>query len=269
MDRSTVVNGVRLSYEITDWRAPYSDQERWMVFVHGLHSSNEHWFNQVPVFASEFRVLRMDLRGHGESDTPDAGLSIDDYTNDVAALIEHVGIEQAHVVGGSAGGFIAQQLAVRMPGVVKSVVLTGTAAQIPGSFSPDALAEGVRERGVNEFFLEFARRDTSAPTVDENVYQMVMGIMLGAGEELILRRIREGLTYNGLEDAGRVSCPALVVTGEHDGTFPVALSVELWDALPNGQLSIIPDCGHIPQLECPGEYTAIVRRFIRSVEALM
>jgi 3-oxoadipate enol-lactonase len=266
---TTVVNGVKLAYEVTDWRAPWSGQQRWIVFVHGLHSSSQHWIHQVPVFASEFRILAMDLRGHGESATTDDGYGIGDYTDDVVALMEHVGVEDAHVVGGSAGGFIAQQLALRLPAVVKSVVLTGTAAQVPASFSPDALEQGVRERGVNDFFLDFARQDTFAPTVDENVYRFVMDLMLSAGEDLILQRIRQGLDYQGLADAASVQCPALVVTGEHDGTFPVALSVELWEALPKGQLSIIPDCGHIPQLECPDEYTRILQRFIRSVEAAM
>ena len=260
------VNGLELDYQVTDLRGPFDRRPEWVVFVHGLHSSSQHWFNQVPDIARQYRVVTLDLRGHGRSDTPEAGYEISDYTADVLGVIDQLGIESAHIVGGSAGGFIAQELARTIPQTVRSVTLTGTAARVLTSFSPETLTAGVREHGIDAYFRDFARESTFSPDVSEQVFEWVMGIMLAAKEDLILRRIVDGLAYDGLDRLSDIHCPALVVTGEYDGTFPVEQSVELWRGLPQGQLAIIPRCGHLPQLETPTEYTAILRRFLRFVD---
>src|SRR5918993_1505664 len=101
-----------------------------LVFINSLGSDLRIWQEVAPVFTDRYRVILYDKRGHGLSDATAAPYSIDDHTDDLLALLDHLGIGKASLIGLSVGGMIAQRMAVRSPDRVQSISLCCTAAKI-------------------------------------------------------------------------------------------------------------------------------------------
>ena len=116
--------GCSLHYEEYGHGAP-------LILIHGLGSSCLDWELQVPVLSQHYRLVVVDVRGHGRSDKPRERYSIAGFTADLMALIEHLHLPPAHVVGLSMGGMICQQLGVRYPDKVLSLGLCDTASEMP------------------------------------------------------------------------------------------------------------------------------------------
>ena len=117
------VNGVRLRYET--WGVGSAP----LVLIHGLGSSADDWFLQLPALAPHYLCMAVDLRGHGLSGKPAGRYSVGLFAADVAGLIHALDLAPAHIVGLSLGGMVAQQLAVAHRQVVRSLTLMNT---LPG-----------------------------------------------------------------------------------------------------------------------------------------
>ncbi|HVA40821.1 MAG TPA: alpha/beta fold hydrolase, partial [Candidatus Binataceae bacterium] len=115
MERARI-DGVELAYELRGSGAP-------LVMIHGAQGDQTMFAGLASACASGFRVLTFDQRGSGLSEKPDMDYSIAMLADDTAALIDHLGLSPAHVIGVSMGGMIAQELALRHPGKVRSLVL--------------------------------------------------------------------------------------------------------------------------------------------------
>lgn len=118
----------------------YEDYGRGMpvVLVHGLGSSIRDWEYQIPALAGRYRVVALDVRGHGRSDKPRERYSIATFSEDLVALIDHLGLVDVHLVGISMGGMIGFQLAVDHPELLRSLTIVNSG---PGS-------EGTHPRGL-------------------------------------------------------------------------------------------------------------------------
>ncbi|WP_408002893.1 alpha/beta hydrolase [Pseudomonas meliae] len=101
-----------------------------VLLLHGLGSSCQDWEYQIPALASQYRVIVMDMRGHGRSDKPYGRYSIQAMSNDVEALIEHLRLGPVHLIGLSMGGMIGFQLAVDQPHLLKSLRIVNSAPQV-------------------------------------------------------------------------------------------------------------------------------------------
>ncbi len=131
------VNGIRLRYET--WGVGPTP----LVLLHGLGSSADDWFLQLPAFAPHYLCVAVDLRGHGLSDKPVGNYAVGLFTSDVAELLRDLDLAPAHILGLSLGGMVAQQLALAHPQVVRSLVLINT---LPGLWPPprDIVRVGMR-----------------------------------------------------------------------------------------------------------------------------
>src|SRR5690606_15891114 len=123
------INDVTISYEVTT-RDPANPV---LVLVNSLGTDYRIWHLVVPKLCEDFTVLTYDKRGHGLSDLAKPPYSLDDHVTDLVGLLDHLEFSQAHVCGLSVGGMIAQQLYMRRPDLVRSLVLSDTAHKI-GTF---------------------------------------------------------------------------------------------------------------------------------------
>lgn len=238
-----------------------------LVLCHGAGGNHAIWWQQVPVFAGRRRVLTWDHRGFGRS-TDRAGASGPaTAVSDLRAILDHVGIERAHLVGQSMGGWTALGFALAQPGRVRSLVLADTL----GGISSPAIDRHQREllgrTGANPLaaVAELGRHPAIDDALGERdparayLYQM-----LGAFGEPDLARIAPRLfaTRHAIEDVQQLRIPLLFVVGERDRLFPPALVRSVAELLPAARVVEIPGCGHSPYFEDAAGWNEAVGEFL-------
>jgi 3-oxoadipate enol-lactonase/4-carboxymuconolactone decarboxylase len=224
-----------------------------------LHSigTNLHLFDpQAAALARHHRVIRMDLRGHGLSGAPRGPYSMALHACDALALLDALGLRQAHVVGLSIGGRIALQMAAEAPERVASLVLMDTAAEFPPPETWQQRIDTVGTQGM-------------ASLVETVMPRWVLDASLASSQGLrrmLLTTDAEGYAGScaALRDAraaeisGRIACPATVIVGERDLATPVAAAEALRDMIPGSRLTVIPEAAHLPTLERAEASTAAI-----------
>src|SRR5689334_13010905 len=133
-------NHIHLYYESTGDGPP-------LLFIHGLGSSTRDWEPQVADFSKSYRVITVDLRGHGQSEKPAGPYTIPEFAADVAGLLESLHASPAHIVGLSLGGAVAFQLAVDYPALLKSLTIDNSGPSMGGT-PEQAQAEITRRVGI-------------------------------------------------------------------------------------------------------------------------
>ncbi|MEZ0169990.1 3-oxoadipate enol-lactonase [Microvirga sp. TS319] len=236
-----------------------------LVFSNSLGSDFRIWQAVAPAFADRFRVLLYDKRGHGLSDAPPAPYTMDDHTDDLLALLDHLEIQSAALVGLSVGGMIAQRAAVRAPGRVRALVLCCTAAKIG---APELWAERISavEKGgiepiadnvLQRWFTSDFRK--TRPDVVAGWRNMLVRIP-AHGYAGTCAAIRDAdLTA----DAGRIDAPTLCIAGDQDGSTPADVVRNTASLIPGARFALIEGCGHIPCIEKPAALTQLIQNHLQ------
>lgn len=236
-----------------------------LVFSNSLGSDFRIWQAVAPAFAERFRVVLYDKRGHGLSDAPPAPYTMDDHTDDLLALLDHLEIESAALVGLSVGGMIAQRLAVRAPGRVRALVLCCTAAKIG---TPETWAERISavENGGIEPIAEAVLQRWFTPEFHKTCRDDVAGwrnmlVRIPAhGYAATCAAIRDAdLTA----DAAKIDAPTLCVAGDQDGSTPADVVRNTASLIPGAGFELIEGCGHIPCIEKPAALTQLIRKHLQ------
>lgn len=240
-----------------------------LILIHGLGSSCLDWELQVPVFAQHYRLVLVDVRGHGRSDKPRERYSIAGFTADLVALIEHLQLPPAHVVGLSMGGMIAFQLAVDEPQMLKSLCIVNSAPQVK-----------VRTAGD---YWQWAKRWSLARVLSLSTIGKALGTMLFPKPEQaeLRRKMAERWAKNDKraylasfdaivgwgvqEQLSKISCPTLVISADHDYT-PVAQKEIYVKLLPDARLVVIEDSRHATPLDQPEHFNNTLLDFLKTVE---
>jgi pimeloyl-ACP methyl ester carboxylesterase len=265
-----VLNGIRFHYEIVGDGDP-------VLLINGLSAPSVNWLLQTRALAPRFRVVTFDNRGVGETDMPaEPVYSTAQMADDAAALVRHLDIPRTHVVGASMGGTIAQELALRHPRLVRSLVIACSWAAADARFlhaieSWMALASRVpleeRYRHVLYPWLfspEFFARTENV----ETAFQRAMGYPHQTKAEAIERQGRGVLAWNGtrVKALGKIRVPTLVMVGRDDILTPPAFSRALVRAIPGARLALLPG-GHGFFLEQAEAFNRTLIRFLRGVRA--
>jgi len=236
-----------------------------LVFNNSLGSDFRIWQEVVPAFANRFRVVLYDKRGHGLSDGPPAPYTIDEHTDDLFALLDHLAIGSAALVGLSVGGMIAQRAAVKAPDRVKALVLCCTAAKIG---SPDLWGQRIAavEQGGIEPIAESVLQRWFTPAFHESRKDELAG-----WRNMLVRMPAHG--YAGTcaairdadltPDAARIAAPTLCVAGDQDGSTPADVVRDTASLIPGARFETIAGCGHIPCVEKPADLTHLIQRHLQ------
>lgn len=237
----------------TGGRVPAEDG-RTVLFVHGAGMDHTVWTLPARHFARKgFRVLAVDLPGHGRSDGPPK-TSVPALSDWLAAVLDACQLPAACVAGHSMGSLVAWEFSRRHPGRCAALALLGTSAPMPVTpLLLDAAADN------HHAAIDMANAWSHSPggRLGANANPGVW--MLGAGERL-LERARPGVFHadlaacNGYQpDAGGVDCPVLVVIGDADQMTPAKAGLAVAAGLPNAQVVRLPGCGHAMLSERPNE----------------
>jgi len=245
------------------------------VLLHGIGGNRANWADDLPALAAERDVLAPDLRGYGDSQSHPAAappLTFDDLVSDAARVLKSVG-RPAHVLGLSMGGLVAQALAARWPGSVRSLVLVacrpGDAPVLPGergeAFLRDRL--GPIERGGTAALAESLVAALAGPAASPAALAALRAsiLRLRAPDYVAVLRARSQMAP--VADPASLRLPVLVLGGEADRLAPPEQMRALAAAIPGAALHLFPGVGHLVNLEAPEALQAAVTAFWSQVEA--
>lgn len=251
-------------------RAPASGNARWIVFGNSLVTDLSIWEATVKALAGRYGILRYDQAGHGRSGVPRAAVDFDDLGADLLAVMDAAGVERVTYVGLSMGvptGLAAHRIARdRFEALVFS---DGQARTAPGGAASWAeRIQGARTLGMDAFAAETAARwltGTAGDGLMERLTAMIAATSF-EGFETCATALKD---YDYTGELARISCPCLLIAGEEDGAMPESMATRLKPAIAGSQFHAIEGAGHVPCLEQPEAFTALLLRFLdaRDTEA--
>ncbi|WP_339510518.1 alpha/beta fold hydrolase [Pseudomonas sp. RL_15y_Pfl2_60] len=255
-------DGCQLHYEVYGHGKP-------LVLVHGLGSSTRDWEYQIPELSAHYRVIAMDVRGHGRSDKPHERYNMATFADDVAALIEHCQLGPVHLVGISMGGMIGFQLAVDRPELLVSLTIINSGPE-------------VRAKSISDY-VQIAKRWTLSRVLSLETIGKALGkLLFPKPEQAELRtKIEQRWPQNDKraylasldaiigwsvrEQISRITCPTLVISGDRDYTT-VAQKQAYVDQLSNARLVVIKDSRHATPMDQPQLFNSCLLEFLNEVE---
>jgi len=228
---------------------------------------------RLPVLASatcrlsdEFRVISWDAPGAGRSDEPPDECTLADWSRYLERFLNALGIRQAHLVGLSWGGVLAQEFYRRHADRVSRLVLADTYAGWKGSFSPSVVEQRLSRCERDSYLTpaEFAARwapEMFSPAAPPSLLAEMAAVFADFhphGFRLMARSLADTDTRGILPT---IKVPTLLLWGEHDARSPLSVAQLLQRGIPRAELQIIPQAGHVSNMERAETFNALVRRF--------
>lgn len=255
-----------------------------VVLIHGMVNSSRHWHAVAERLASSHRVVAPDLIGHGDSATPRGDYSLGAHAASIRDLLTTIGVERATIVGHSLGGGVAMQFAYQYPEMLERLALVSSgglgpevspvlrAAALPGADLFIAVTAGAGRRlgsalgrGLGAIGLR--------PNADvAEVARGYASLEDPARRAAFLDTLRAVVGTRGqrVDASDRLylaeAVPVLIVWGGRDSIIPVRHGEDAQRAIPGSRLEVFDDIGHLPQLEAPGRFIAVLERFLREAE---
>jgi 3-oxoadipate enol-lactonase len=252
------VNGTRLYYEVAGAGHP-------LVLLHGFSLDTRMWDDQFAAFAQRYRVVRYDARGFGQSAPPVEGVSYT-HRDDLRALLSHLGITSAHVLGLSMGGAIAVTFALAYPEATTALVLVASVLFGMPMTSPFSAASAAREGGVAAARAEWLNSPLFAPAQEHpdiaGRLRAIIDTYSGWHWLHADPHTRSRSQPSAAQRLGEIRVPTLVVVGDRDTPDLLAASDALAAGIPHARKVVIPDVGHMANMEAPEQVNALVLEFL-------
>lgn len=230
-----------------------------VVLSNSLGATRGMWDPQVPALAGRYRVLTYDTRGHGESPAPAGPYTLDDLTDDLAALLDEAGAARAHVVGLSLGGMTGLRLAARNPARVDRLVAMCTSAKPDPQPFLDRAAT-VRAGGTAPLAPAIVGRWLTPVYAAEHpeLVARLEGMIAGCDDEGYASCAEVVAGVDLRDDLGRITAPALVVSGAEDLALPPDHQRAIADGIPGAEFRSVSPAAHLANLERAPEITGAV-----------
>jgi len=239
-----------------------------VLLVHAIGCDHRMWDALAADLAPRFRVVRMDVRGHGRSEVTPRPYSLGQLADDARGVLDERGIDKAHWVGLSMGGMIGQAFAIRHAGRLGRLVLANTTSSYgaEGAKMWEARAKAVAEGGMA------AITDLAMTRYFSEEFRATRPEAVDAVKRRFLATAPQG--YIGCCDAirdldftrslAKIRARTLVIAGEKDAGTPVAMSEAIAANIPGARLAVIPGAAHLSAVENPAAFNALARGFLEA-----
>ncbi|WP_420643577.1 alpha/beta fold hydrolase [Candidatus Leptofilum sp.] len=240
-----------------------------LILLHGLGASGRSWEYQHQRFTEQFRVILVDVRGHGRSDKPPGPYSVPQLAADIFDLLDHLQIDQFHLLGLSMGGMIGFQMAVEQPARFYSLTVVNS--------GPELVAQNWKERWLivqRRLVLNFMSMEKIGNFIGERLFPEPHQAHY---KELFVQQMRENdpKAYRAVTNAligwsvrsqlNRIQCPVLVISGDMDYT-PVANKEAYVREMPTARLQVIENSRHGTPIDQPDAFNTAVLQFLHTVQ---
>jgi len=274
MPHATANDGVRLYFEETGVGAP-------LIFVHEFAGDLRSWEPQLRHFGQRYRAIAFNARGYPPSDVPEEPkfYSQNRAADDIAAVLDQLSIDRAHVVGLSMGGFATLHFGFRHGPRARSLVVAGCGYGADPTKREDFRAEGantvafIRAQGMQAFADRYAFGPTRVQFQNKDPrgfaeFRRMLAEHSAVGSantQLGVQRERPSL-YDLTEQMKALRVPTLVLTGDEDWPC-LAPGILMKETIPTAALAVMPNCGHGINAEDPDQFNRIVGDFLAQVDA--
>ena len=236
-----------------------------LVLASSLGTTWELWDAQLPSLVEDFRVVRYDHPGHGRSPIPDASLTVESLADGVVELIDALDLERVSFCGLSLGGMVGMALALRAPERVDRLVLCCTAAHLGPVEGWYERAEVVRARGTSAIADAVLGRWFTQRFRDESP------VTIARFREMLEGTPAEGYAacceaiarWDARSDVSAIRAPTLVISGDDDVAAPPQDGAFLAGSIPGAELTVLPECAHLANVEQPALFTRALLGHLR------
>lgn len=236
-----------------------------VLLLHGLGSSVRDWELQIPALAERYKIVAVDMRGHGRSGKPPGPYRIATFAADVAQVLRALDLGPAHVVGLSMGGMVGFQLAVDEPSLVRSLVVVNSGPEVVPRTLRERVALASRLVALRVVGLRGLARTIAAknfPRADQEALRRRLVESLASNDEAAYRASTKAIIGWSVADRiGAIRCPVLVITGDQDYT-PVAAKRAYAARIPGARVVVIPDSRHVTPMDQPEAFNRHLLAFL-------
>lgn len=256
------VNGLKIGYERSGDGPP-------LVLLHGyVGDGPTTWRRQIDEFNDEFAVVAWDAPGAGRSSDPPEAFGIDGYADCLAAFIDLLGLERPHVAGLSFGGALALALYRRHPTIPATLILASAYAGWAGSLPADVVEQRLQQAHALADMTPEELVAVLLPTMFSARVPRVAVEKFGASMLRVhpagFRAMASASAENVRDVLSRVNVPTLLVYGDTDVRAPLHVAEDLHQAIRGSTLIVLPDTGHVCNIEAPDQFNTAVRNFLRN-----
>ena len=262
------INGIQVYYEQHGWD---NENAGVLVLSNGILMSTASWAYQTPVLSQHYRLLLYDCRGQWQSDHPPGPYTMEQHADDLAALLDALGVDRAHIAGISYGGEISLVFALKYPARTRSLIVSSAVSHVDPLLSgltaswitaakakdPDLLFEVTYPVNFSEAWIAANQAALDAARVRYATLDF----------DALLQLLRCFSQLNITQDLHAISAPAMVIVGEQDILKPRKYAEIIAREIPGAELAVIPYAGHAACWEQPGVFNALVLGFLARQQA--
>lgn len=245
------------------YRIDGADGAPWLTFCNSLGTDLSMWDMQVAELAKDFRILRYDRRGHGQSTAADGLYTIDQLGGDVVALLDALQIERTHFCGLSIGGLTGQWLGLNAADRLDKLVVCATAAKIGTAESWAQRIAGVQESGMKPLAEGTVTRWFTEHFTDTHEEQVkdIIDVFLATTPEGYAGCCNAVAQADFRDALTKITAPLLAIAGDDDPVCPPADLQHIADSVADGRFAQVPG-RHICNVESPAAFTTALRDFL-------
>lgn len=265
--KEITVGDVKMSY--FDEGSPTASP---VVFIHGFPFDKSTWMGQLDLLKDEYRVIAYDVRGHGQSDSGTETFTISQFVSDLFLLMDSLEIKKTTLCGLSMGGYIALAASKQEPQRIASLILCDTqcaADTEEAKIKRKDTILAVEANGLKQYATDSLEKLFSKKSLTEN------RTVVSSIEETILQTPTETITKTLMALANRsetclsmhaIKVPVLILVGAEDQITPPEAAQKMHKLIPQSELKIIEDAGHLSNLESPEIFNKHLQTFLRSLQ---
>ncbi len=236
-----------------------------VVFAHALGTDHRLWDAIIPLLSDHLRLIRYDMRGHGQSDVPPPPYSMGALISDAEALLDHFDAKNAVFVGLSLGGMVAQGLAVKRLDLVRALVLSNTAAKIATQAIWQQRIEAVQTGGVEAIAAATLQRWFGRKTRTTPAAALWQARLLATPPAGYIGCASAIAGTDFITPTSGLRLPALGIAGSEDGSTPADMVRETIDLIPGSRFKLIRGAGHLACIDAPDVYAETLTAFLQDI----